>query len=210
MIERHAQAHFGAALVFPGGLVCTDDRSPAWLPHVIAGGLADEQRALRIAGWREVHEETGLAPVPLAAEAASYLEKVRGSGARLDLTALQPFAHWITPAFMPKRFDTHFYACRFEGDAPPVCDGREAVEALWISPAEALALGAARRRKLMLPTRANLQRLLPHRTAGEALAAAAAQPVVAVQPRREVRPDGVFLVIPPDAGYAETQEPLQD
>lgn len=206
MIERHAQAHFGSALVFPGGLVSEEDSSPGWDAHVLAEALSPAQKALRIAGWREVHEETGLAPFEPLSDEGSYLDRVRAAGATLDLTALQPFAHWITPDFMTRRFDTHFYAAAFELDQTLRCDGREAVEALWLAPADALALGAAGRRKLMFPTQANLTRLLPHRTAREALAAAAARPVITVQPRRVVRDDGVFLVIPADAGYAETDE----
>ena len=43
----------------------------------------------------------------------------------LDLACdrLVPFAHWITPTFMPKRFDTHFFLVAAPPDHVAVHDG---------------------------------------------------------------------------------------
>ena len=47
----------------------------------------------------------------------------------LELTChlLVPFAHWITPEFMPKRYDTHFFLAAAPADQVAVHDGAELV-----------------------------------------------------------------------------------
>ena len=47
----------------------------------------------------------------LAANSAGrpFGEMVVAEDLELALDALTPFAHWITPAALPKRFDTHFF-----------------------------------------------------------------------------------------------------
>ena len=42
----------------------------------------------------------------------SFLELIAENDLVLDLSRLLPFAHWITPHMMPKRFDTLFYVAR--------------------------------------------------------------------------------------------------
>ena len=74
-------------------------------------------------------------------------------------TALTVFARWITPPLTPKRFDTWFYAVNAPAEQLAACDGRETVDAEWIAPAEALRLAAAGERKVIFPTRMNLQLL---------------------------------------------------
>ncbi len=116
------------------------------------------------------------------------------------LDALVPFAHWITPDFVPKRFDTHFFLAVAPADQALVHDGREAVDSVWISPQEALA-EHGRRFKLLFPTHRNLWKLAAHRDAASALAAARATPVVTVQPEKVTVDGGPGLRIPAEAGY---------
>ncbi len=214
MVKRGEGGDFGSALVFPGGKMDAGDRDEAWLELVGgARGLDAEQRGLRIAGWREVFEETGLLPVACAAGLApgerggGFVALVRRSGARLPLDQMQPFARWITPRFAARRFDTHFFLCGLDDEA--VCDGFETVSAEWVRPADAIAMGAAGERKLLFPTRSQLRRLLEVNSIEEAFAVATAQPVTPIEPRRERRAEGVFVTIPPDAGYAVFEEALE-
>jgi 8-oxo-dGTP pyrophosphatase MutT (NUDIX family) len=214
MVQRARGAVFGSALVFPGGKLESHDGADDWLPHILApADLDPEERALRIACWREAYEETGLlaaggalgADVPAG---ASFLDRVKAGGGRLDLGALTPLARWITPVFAKARFDTRFYLARLD-DGEAVCDGMETVWAQWLAPAEALALGESGERKLLLPTRANLRWLAGHGSAAEALARAAASgPMGPVQPRRETAADGAYLVLPEGLGYPPTRERL--
>ncbi len=48
------------------------------------------------------------------------------------------FAHWITPANQPKRYDTQFFLAEAPGEHLAVHDGHEAVELMWVNPAKAL------------------------------------------------------------------------
>lgn len=215
MVERNEQAYFAAALVFPGGIVDPEDRHEAWLDLSVGSTDLDAtERALRIAGYRELYEETGVllvdqfngvqAGAPVDDE--PFLDRVSGLGARLDLGAMHPFAHWITPESSPKRYDTHFRLCGLTTGLTPVSDGRETVSVEWLRPSDALALGAAGERKLLFPTRVNLERLAQASSVDQAIAQAAQRTIVTVTPRVEQRPEGVFVTIPPDAGYGPAEE----
>ena len=229
MVERHHQIDFASgALVFPGGKWHDADHDPAWNDHLIGGGDFDsDQRALRIAAIREVFEEAGVLlartaeGAMFAGEAASmevraavdrgetsFLDVVKGLGVRLDLNALTVFARWITPAMMPKRFDTWFYLAVAPEDQLAACDGRETVDATWIEPAEAVRKAHSGERKVIFPTRMNLQLLAEAVNAGDATARARARTLVTVLPVVEDRPEGKVLVIPNDAGYGDVAEPL--
>jgi hypothetical protein len=126
----------------------------------------------------------------------------------IDLNALVVFARWITPPLTPKRFDTWFYAARADSEQLAICDGWETVDAEWIAPAEALRLAEAGERKVIFPTRMNLQLLAESTSAAEALERAAARRLVTVEPKITKRPGGSVLVIPPDAGYGAVEEPV--
>jgi len=231
MVKRHHQIDFASgALVFPGGKSHAGDHDPAWAEQVLGWDAYDaEQRGLRIAAIREVFEEAGILlakrrdGAPMSGEACpmdvrqavdagtlAFLDVVRDLEARLDLSALTVFARWITPPLTPKRFDTWFYAVSAPAEQLAACDGRETVDAEWIAPAEALRLAAAGERKVIFPTRMNLQLLAEASGAHDAVARAAARTLVTVQPQIEQRDGGRVLVLPPDAGYGPVAEPLEN
>ncbi len=213
MVRRHADAHFGSVHVFPGGVVDAHDAADDWLDHVDgAEGLDVEERARRIAACRETFEEAGLLlAAGEASEAtdpsASFIEAVRGSGARLALGALYPFGHWITPETAAKRFDTHFYLCRAPEGQTAVCDGRETVSLEWVPPAVMLTGPEAQAGEIMFPTLMNLKRLAESDNSEDAIARAKTRPIVTVIPRVERTPEGRRIHIPFDAGYGVTQSP---
>jgi 8-oxo-dGTP pyrophosphatase MutT (NUDIX family) len=216
MVERHEQAWFASALVFPGGLVDPDDSHDDWLAHTVAQtALPPPERALRIAGFRELYEETGVfladAATPVTAEPEApgerrFLEEVARLNARLNLDAMHPFAHWVTPEFAPKRYDTHFRLCGLDTELAAVSDGRETVSAEWLRPRDALELGRAGERKLLFPTRLNLELLSTSSSVEAAIDAAKRRTIVTVSPRLERRAEGDVLVVPPDAGYGPAEE----
>lgn len=226
MVRRHHQIEFASgALVFPGGKVEPGDRDPAWAEHApgwdsVAGG----EGALRICAIREAFEESGIllarhsgdGSFAIGARAAparesvargelSFLALVAELDLQLDLAAMTPFAHWITPAAMPKRFDTTFYLASAPADQLAACDGCETVDAEWIAPVEALALGRRGERTLVFPTRLNLQRLAESGGVAEAFAAARERPLVTVEPCLERRESGTFVSIGPEAGYGAVE-----
>jgi len=229
MVKRHHQIDFASgALVFPGGKIEPGDADPAWADHCTGWDAhPDDERHLRIAALREAFEESA---VLLAREADGahwraseraaasreriakgelpFMELVRELGVKLDLEAMAPFARWITPAMMPKRFDTWFFIAEAPADQLAICDGYETVDAEWIAPGEAVRLADVGERKIIFPTRMNLQLLAEAADAAQALTAARARTQVIVEPKVEVRDGERYLVLPEDAGYGRVAEPL--
>ncbi len=76
---------------------------------------------------------------------------------RLALDQLVHFAHWITPANLPKRFDTHFFLAVSPVGHVGSHDGHESVDSVWTT-----AHGAIADRKkwsIIFPTKLNLVKL---------------------------------------------------
>jgi 8-oxo-dGTP pyrophosphatase MutT (NUDIX family) len=230
MVKRHHQIDFASgALVFPGGKSHERDHAEAWSQYTLGFGEFDAiQRPLRIAAIREVFEEAGIllartpdgevfrgeaAPMDIrkAVDAGDlpFLDVIRDLGVKLDLSALTVFARWITPPLTPKRFDTWFYAVRAPEDQLAACDGRETVDAEWIAPREVLDLAERGARKVIFPTRMNVQLLAEASSAEDCLMRARDRTLVTVLPRIEDRPGGKVLTLPPEAGYGEVAEPLE-
>jgi 8-oxo-dGTP pyrophosphatase MutT (NUDIX family) len=229
MVRRHHQIDFASgALVFPGGKAHAGDRDPGWEGRSLGwGGLEPEKRTLRIAAVREAYEESGIllarhgdgapfrcderaqaAREDIAADRRSFLDLARELDVSLDLSALNVFARWITPPLTARRFDTWFYVAHVPEGQSALCDGWETVDAEWIEPLEALRLGELGERKLVFPTRMNLQLLAEAAGAADAIARAQGRKLVTVEPKLNQTPDGPVLVLPGDAGYGEVAEPL--
>jgi 8-oxo-dGTP pyrophosphatase MutT (NUDIX family) len=226
MVVRHQQIDaFSGALVFPGGKLEEADGDPrlrAW-----CGGsdrMADEELKFRVAGVREAFEECGVLlarkrgqRVPVAAvelegierrwrarlarDEASIVDLVVAEELELATDLMVPYAHWITPDFAPRRFDTWFFVAEAPEDQIALHDGQESVESVWISPQLAIDEAAAGRRTLVHATLKNLEMLAETATVTEALSAASQRRIVTVQPWVETRDGKRFLHIPPDAGY---------
>jgi len=230
MVRRSAGMAFGAsAWVFPGGKVASADSDPAW-DDLSGGSYDDYVRALRVAAAREVFEESGLLLATRNGEALSaddcaafdiertrvegeperFIMLMRAAGLRLSLDQLVPFAHWITPSFEPRRFDTHFFLVRAPSAQIARHDGREAVDHQWVAPADLLEKRVRGEAKLMFPTRLNLEVLARSTSAAEAEAAARSRSVVTVEPQVVERGDGKVLLIPEEAGYGLTEERMQN
>ena len=65
-------------------------------------------------------------------------------------------------------------------------------------------------RKVIFPTRMNVQLLAEASGAGDAVARAGARTLVTVVPEMANRPGGRVLVLPPDAGYGVVEEPIEN
>lgn len=221
MVKRHSKATYADALVFPGGVVDEADWSDDWLPYLSgAEDLPAEQRALRIAAARECFEEAGILPavdVPPTDPSLSsqpllqtmpFLETVAQCGSPLDLKAFVHFAHWLTPDFAPKRFDTHFWLAHAPEGQIACNDGNETVSLEWVQPKEAIASAIAGMRTIVFVTLMNLKRLAESESVAAAMKAARGRPYYLVQPQRVSLPDGDYITIPPEAGYPEGRQLL--
>jgi 8-oxo-dGTP pyrophosphatase MutT (NUDIX family) len=228
MVVRHHEIDFASgAIVFPGGKVEGDDASHDW-KDLASQVPAMPERAFFVAAGRETFEEAGLvlarrrdsaelvdadtADRLVAAHRdrllkgeARFADILRGEGLTLALDLMVPFAHWITPEPMPKRFDTHFFLIAAPVSQVGAHDGAESVEGLWITPRQALAEAEAGRRTLVFATRMNLAKLARYGTVAEAVAAIRAKPVVTVVPKVKRTAEGRWLQIPAEADYGVTE-----
>lgn len=229
MVKRHHQIDFASgALVFPGGKVDPHDRDPQ-LSALCDGssGLDEYRLSLAACALREGFEESGIllarkqgARDMLDAASATALSPwrpklnnsevglvafLKQEGLRLALDTLVPFAHWITPVFMPKRFDTHFYLAEAPQGQLGRHDGSESVDSVWVNPLAALE---DKQWTIIFPTKMNLVMLGESKTVAEALARARSRKVVTVEPKVETIDGKQMLTIPEDAGYGKIAEPM--
>lgn len=226
MVVRHHQIDsFSGAIVFPGGKLEEADGDKRLRAR--SGGpdtISDDELKFRIAGVREAFEECGvllarkrgqkaliaaadLKPIEdrwrakLAKDEASILDLVEAEDLELATELMTPYAHWITPTFVPKRFDTWFFLAEAPEDQIALHDGSESTDSVWIGAQEAIDEATAGRRTLVHATQKNLELLAQGGTVAGAIAAAAVRKIVTVQPWVESRDGKRYLHLPPDAGY---------
>lgn len=229
LTERHGKLGFaGGAMVFPGGKVDAGDLDVARDPALARGfdGLDDIDAAARVAAARESLEEVGVllsAGPPLDAatlsgwrsrfaasddEAGTYAAFLRATGHRADAARLTPFARWIPPEGLHRRFDTLFYVAPVEAGMAVTPDGAEAVTAHWTTAADAVAKAERDEINVIFPTRRNLERLAQYPTVAALLDRLAGVPPTLIQPRIVTRDGEQWLTIPPDLDYPVTEERL--
>jgi 8-oxo-dGTP pyrophosphatase MutT (NUDIX family) len=227
MMVRHYEIDFNSgALVFPGGSVDKGDQEIIARPELYSGGEGLDATSLsfRIAAIRETFEESGIllarprgsnslvearraAEIEAAHRAAlcegktTFLNVITEHEMLLALDELVPYAHWITPEGMPKRFDTWFFLAAAPPEQVGAHDGKESTDSIWVSPREALAGGESGRFKLPFPTTRNLIRLGKQGSVRAALNDAKGRKVVTVMPVMTKLNGGRQLRIPLEAGY---------
>ena len=227
MMVRHYEIDFNSgALVFPGGSVDKNDKEIIATPALYSGGEGLDEAALsfRIAAIRETFEESGILlarpkgsndlvdagrarEIEAAHRAAlcesktTFLQVLTDGGLVLALDELVPYAHWITPEGMPKRFDTWFFLAAAPPEQLGAHDGKESTDSIWVSPREALEGGESGRFKLPFPTTRNLIRLGKQPDVRAALSDMQGKSIVTVMPVMTRLNGGRQLRIPREAGY---------
>lgn len=187
-----ASGFMPGVFVFPGGLVDPADRDDAfWKAHLdttlpafanrLGPGLgAADALGYAVAAVRETFEEAGVLFASKRGDVAADMQRagerrfeqrlrpdwlrrwVASDGWRLLLSALSPWAHWITPEGMPRRFDTRFFVAALPEGQDGRPDLRETTEGRWISPREALTQNLDGRTPLSPPTLVTLHALLSY------------------------------------------------
>ena len=186
LLRRAASMAFAARMhVFPGGGLDPRDLdvdppwagpSPSWWADALA---VDEARAVGLlcAAVRELFEESGvLLAGPDAATvvdvsdsswerdrhslldrtlALSELLSRRGLLLRSDL--LRPWAHWCTPVFEPRRYDTWFFVAALPEGQQARHVGGESDHTDWLSARAALVQAERGEVALMPPTQVTLE-----------------------------------------------------
>ena len=191
IVRRHQNMRFlGGYWVFPGGMM---DAADAGMPAVpgrsrASSSLAQENRPSRgfaVAAARELFEETGLS---------------------IDVSRFQPWAHWITPSVLRRRFDTWFFIVAAPVGQTVQIDGAEVDDICWRQPVE-WAFGAhVADFPITPPTQLVLRELAQELEAcgslDNLLAAAAGRSVRKVLPKLVGGETG-DVVLPWDAEYNE-------
>lgn len=218
--------------VFPGGVLdAADAASRPWcLGLDDAGasarlGLPSGGLDYFIAAVRESFEEVGLLYVcqadgssvdllPHASLLRDWRQRLHAGRAqlaelcaamdwRIDLRDTAYFAHWLTPVVRPKRFDTRFFVRMAPRDQLAMPDFGEALELLWLTPAEALQ--PQRGLKLLNVTRKVLLSIRDFASARAGYEfAQQLRPVRRIFPRQVWAADGALrFCIDGDPAYAE-------
>jgi glyoxylase-like metal-dependent hydrolase (beta-lactamase superfamily II)/8-oxo-dGTP pyrophosphatase MutT (NUDIX family) len=162
-LRRDRTVSFAAGFyAFPGGRV---DASDAEIP--IEGAGPPDSRLVAAAA-RELFEETGVLAargrtpdLNTLAEARQAVLEGRETfsavltrlGLQVDALDFEPAGRWVTPPFMPVRFDARFFLVEVPpGTRAEVWPG-EAAEGSWVRPTDALTLWQEGRALLHPPNR---------------------------------------------------------
>ena len=178
--RRHRGMRFAAGVgAFPGGGVDPIDvavpieHEESWARRL---RVADPMTA-RVhlgAAVRELAEETGLIVAP---------------------SELTPWAHWITPTFEQRRYDTWFFLLPLPADVEPEDVSGETEDVGWVRPVDELARAEARQSILMPPTRSVLTEIAEMGSVADAVAAGQTRTIETIQPAWELDGDDVILTI---------------
>jgi len=189
MIRRHSKSSFVPdAWVFPGGVVEPSD------------DVGTELGTMRMAAARELFEESGIwLGAPLADADTKRRALLAGEitfaslidESPLDLEKLVWTSRWITPVGVPKRFDTYFFLAAVDRNAVASAENVEAVEVIWIPPAEAIE-----KLQIVFPTQKNLEALAGFTSAEELLASRRGVNVPATRPLLIVEDGKKKIILP--------------
>lgn len=231
LIRRvRSMAFAGGMYAFPGGSVDPRDAdhqvgwsgpTPAeWAARL--GGTDAEARMLVCAAVRETFEESGVllagpsADTVVADVAGADWERdrralvdrelafsdfltARGLVLRTDLLGL--WAHWITPEFEERRYDTRFFLAALPTGQLTRDVSSEADEVRWLAPGEAVARLLRGEIRMLPPTAVTLRELAEYASIADMLAAVPDRDIHPITPAAVVKDGSMQLVLPGEAGY---------
>jgi 8-oxo-dGTP pyrophosphatase MutT (NUDIX family) len=207
------------------------DADLAWrgpVPSDWAGRLSADAAlagALVCAAVRETFEESGvLLASPADDPADTIVEDTRDAGWEADRQALvdhslafsallargrlalradllAPWAHWITPEFEERRYDTRFFVAAMPARQLTRDVGGEADRVTWVRPADAVRAANRGEAAMLAPTLTTLDELATFPEVAAILAAAPTRRIAPILPRAVVDGDDVRLLVPGDPGY---------
>jgi 8-oxo-dGTP pyrophosphatase MutT (NUDIX family) len=198
MGHRPPGGPFGDVWVFPGGAVEESD----------LGRAGDADEAWVLAGLRETAEEVGIlitdppdVPIVVGPDDDLYL-RLDQIGARFDPSRVVYLSNWVTPRFVPKRFDTRFYLVGVSPRVEPAAITDEFVTVAWVGVSDALASYDAGAMPLIFPTLAHLRYIAGFATVAALEEEARSLDVIPqIEPRAFERGDHIELVVSGDPRF---------
>ncbi len=194
--------------------------------------MSSSEKALGawVAGIRETFEEVGLLMAyhrdkklmsfdsdDVRSRFRSYREKLQTGeitlrtillteGLTLATDRLHYFSHWITPEFLPHRYDVRFFVAEAPANQEALHDGIELTRHVWLTPNKILEGFRRREFDMVVPTLVTIEELSRYKTIQEVIASARKKKVnsiltVMIEENGEIveySPDGrVFKNMPP-------------
>ena len=175
--------------------------------------------AYYLAAIREAFEETGImvarradgsAPPTAAEDAAvdelrdslmeervTFPETLDRMACRLDGSAVEYLAHWITPEVEPRRYDTRFFAAKVRAGSNAIVDPREMTDAVWLTAAQALERHHHGTLPMVFPTIRTLEALLPFDSVDAVLRDLRNRRIPTIMPRLVLTPTGLGMELDP-------------
>ncbi len=217
---------FPGGAVDPADTVTAAGPSIGWVgptPAAWAGRLSTDEptaTALVCAAVRETFEECGVllagrsttsvvdvsGPEWRAARAAverhdlSLAGLVHREGLVLRTDLLRAWAQWVTPEQEPRRYDARFFVAALPAGQQTDTPTREAADAAWLRPEDAVAQARAGDRGLLPPTWVTLTELSGYDRVDDVIAAAERRTVTPVRPVAQdgavLLPDGTRMPLP--------------
>lgn len=124
----------------------------------------------------------------------------------LDVDRLTYWAHWITPSYAPRRFDTRFFIARVPHEQTATIDTVETVDQAWMSAAAIIQAADTHKMPVSQPTLYNLMQLdagLRERGSLDALLSSVARQRIAPVLPKMIRGSETTMVLPWDPQYSQ-------
>ncbi|HET6985505.1 MAG TPA: NUDIX hydrolase [Kribbella sp.] len=223
LLRRQRSMAFAAGMtVFPGGRVDATDAtiadswsgpSPAWFATRL-GCSAETAAAYVAAAVRETFEESGVLlagpssssvvsdttgedweadRIALETREVGFADFLHRRGLVLRSDLLGPWAHWITPEFEPKRYDTCFFVAALPAGQLTRDVTSESDQVAWMRPADAVAAVESGELLMLPPTYVCCRELTPYADVAAVLDAAGDREIRTVLPTVRVDGDDAYL-----------------
>lgn len=188
------------------------DRHPLNCCEILGVEAYEAARAIYVAAIRETFEESGILlgyrgdaypdinaeRQALIADKLQFSHLLRQFDFKLPLSSLHYLAHWITPPFEVKRFDTYFFIAEAPSDQNASHDGHESTSGGFRLIDEILAENERDEVLLAPPTLCVLEDLRSVKTIHEAIKKAPNYPMPGIMPRKI---ESNILLMPDDERY---------
>ncbi|HOX15335.1 MAG TPA: hypothetical protein PLP18_04345 [Smithellaceae bacterium] len=120
---------------------------------------------------------------------------------------LHYFSHWITPEYLPLRYDVRFFMARAPAGQFAVCDGVELTNLSWLRPAVAIADYEMGKIGMVLPQIITLEELSRFKMVEEAIVSARERHVPTIL-TKIIQLDGRDVEVMPDGSVFENRPPV--